>query len=54
MSLAAFEGLALDGDEYIALMKLLIGESVHVQNNPRQGLVPTEAKVATHVLGALK
>ena len=32
-------GLALDRDEYIDLLTKLIGESVHVQNNPRQGLV---------------
>ena len=32
-------GLDLDKDEYIGLLTKLIGESVHVQNNPRQGLV---------------
>ena len=32
-------GLTLDKDEYIDLLTKLIGESVHVQNNPRQGLV---------------
>ena len=32
-------GLTLDKDEYIDLLTKLIGESVHVQNNPRQGQV---------------
>ena len=50
----SLQGLALDQDEYIALLAKLIGESKHVQNNPRQGLVPCEAKVARHVLDVLE
>jgi acetylornithine deacetylase len=50
----ALQDLALDQDEYIALLTKLIGESKHVQNNPRQGLVPCEAKVARHVLDVLE
>jgi acetylornithine deacetylase len=46
--------LVLDKDEYMSLLSKLIGESRHVQNNPRQGLVPCEAKVARHVLDVLK
>jgi acetylornithine deacetylase len=50
----SLQDLALDKDEYIALLSKLIGESRHVQNNPRQGLVPCEAKVARHVLDVLE
>ena len=46
--------LVLDTDEYVGLLGKLIGESRHVQNNPRQGLVPNEAKVVQHVLGVLE
>ena len=47
------KGLSLDKDEYVALLGKLVGESRHVQNNPRQGLIPEEAKVARHVLDVL-
>lgn len=47
-------GLTLDKDEYIDLLTKLIGESVHVQNNPRQGLVPDEGKIVPHLLELLK
>ena len=46
-------GLTMDPDEYVALMTKLIGESEHVQNNPKQGLNPCEAKIAKHVLDVL-
>lgn len=49
----SLQGLSLDKDEYIALLDKLIGESRFVQNNPRQGLHPTEEKVARHVLDVL-
>ena len=45
--------LSLNSDEYIALMTKLIGESEHVQNNPKQGLIPCEAKIVKHVLDLL-
>lgn len=48
-----FEGLGLDEDKYVELMTKLIGESKFVQNNPRQGLVPEEGKIAQHVLAEL-
>lgn len=51
--LPSLEGLALDRDFYVELLGKLIGESVHVQNNPRQGLVPQESKIAKHVLDVL-
>lgn len=47
------EDLSLDGDEYITLLTALIGESVHVQNNPRQGLIPDEGRIASHLLSVL-
>ena len=47
------KGLELDGDEYIALMTKLIGEARHVQNNPRQGLIPREEVIARHVKDTL-
>jgi acetylornithine deacetylase len=50
----SLQGLSLDKDEYIALLEKLIGESRHVQNNPRQGLVPKEELVARHVLEVLE
>jgi len=45
--------LSLDKDEYIALLHKLIGESVHVQNNPRQGLIPDEGRIVPHLLSIL-
>jgi len=50
----ALKGLDLDKDEYVALMEKLIGEARHVQNNPRQGLVPKESVVAVHVMDVLE
>lgn len=50
----AVKDLSLNRDEYITLMTKLIGESKNVQNNPRQGLVPEEGKVAKHVLDVLE
>lgn len=50
---ASLKDLVLDKEEYMSLLTKLIGESRHVQNNPRQGLVPCEAKVARHVLDVL-
>lgn len=50
----ALQGISLDKDEYIALLTKLIGESRHVQNNHRQGLIPKEGLVAQHVLEILK
>jgi len=44
----------LDKDEYIAFLEKLLAESKYVQNNPRQGLVPEEERVARHVLDELK
>eukprot|EP00949_MAST-11_sp_MAST-11-sp1_P003943 g3943.t1 len=43
------QGLELQTEEYIALLGKLIGESRHVQNNPRQGLIPQEGKVLAHI-----
>jgi acetylornithine deacetylase len=50
----SLKDLVLDKEEYMSLLSKLIGESRHVQNNPRQGLVPCEAKVARHVLDVLE
>jgi len=50
----ALQGLQLDKDEYISLLEKLIGETRHVQNNPRQGLVPKEEMVARHVVEVLE
>jgi acetylornithine deacetylase len=47
------EGLELNGDEYVTLMTKLIGESKHVQNNPKQNLIPCEAKIVKHCLEIL-
>ena len=49
----SLKDLALDKDEFIGLMTKLIGESKFVQNNPRQGLVPEEARIVKHVLDVL-
>ena len=49
----SLKGIELDGQEYTDLLTKLIGESRHVQNNPRQGLIPNESKVAAHVLELL-
>lgn len=46
-------GLTLDKDEYIGLLTKLIGESIHLQNNPRQGLVPDESRIVPHLLEVL-
>jgi acetylornithine deacetylase len=48
------QGLFLEKDEYISLLERLIGETKHLQNNPRQGLVPKEECVAQHVLNELQ
>jgi acetylornithine deacetylase len=50
----ALKDLALDKEEYISLLGKLIGESKHLQNNPRQGLVPQEQLAANHVLDILR
>ena len=50
----SLHGLSLDKNEYISLLEKLIGESRHVQNNPRQGLVPKEELVAHHVMEILE
>lgn len=50
----ALKDLALDKDEYLALLEKLMGESKFVQNNPRQGLVPEEGRIVKHVLDVLK
>jgi acetylornithine deacetylase len=45
--------LSLNADEYVSLMTKLIGESKYVQNNPKPGLIPCEAKIVKHVLDVL-
>lgn len=50
----SLQDLSLDKDEYIGLLTKLISESKYVQNNPRQGLIPEEGRVAKHVLDILK
>ena len=47
------QNMNLNSDEYITLMTKLIGESKFVQNNPKQGLIPCEAKIVKHVLEIL-
>jgi acetylornithine deacetylase len=50
----SLQGLSLDKEEYIALLEKLIGETRHLQNNPRQGLHPKEELSARHVLDVLR
>ena len=50
----SLSGLTLSEDDFLALLEKVIGESKYVQNNPRQGLVPEEGRVAAHILGELE
>jgi len=50
----SLKDLSLDKDEYIGLLTKLLGESQHLQNNPRQGLIPQEGRVVNHVLEVLQ
>ena len=50
----SLSGLTLSEDVFLALLEKVIGESKYVQNNPRQGLVPEEGRVAAHILGELE
>jgi acetylornithine deacetylase len=45
---------SLNEEAYKELLGKLISESKYVQNNPRQGLVPEEARVANHCLEKLR
>mmetsp|Transcript_33244 Transcript_33244/g.36794 ORF Transcript_33244/g.36794 Transcript_33244/m.36794 type:complete len:454 (-) Transcript_33244:146-1507(-) len=49
----SLKGIALDKNEYVDLLRKLIGVSRNVQNNPRQGMIPKESFVANHVLSVL-
>ena len=46
----SLKDLSLDQDEFLALLTKLIGESKHVQNNPRQGLIPEEERAIVSAL----
>ena len=48
------QGMELDAEAYVELLRLVIAESKHVQNNPSQGLIPEEGKVAQHLLKTLE
>ena len=50
----SLNGLTLSEDDFLALLDKVIGESKYVQNNPRQGLIPEEGRVAAHVLSELE
>ena len=43
-SQGSLNGIELDGQGYTDLLTKLIGEWRHVQNNPRQGLIPKESQ----------
>ena len=45
--------LKLDEDAFVGLLRKLISESEHVQNNPAQGLVPEEGRIVKYVLEEL-
>eukprot|EP00592_Proboscia_alata_P006087 CAMPEP_0194354438 /NCGR_PEP_ID=MMETSP0174-20130528/2601_1 /TAXON_ID=216777 /ORGANISM="Proboscia alata, Strain PI-D3" /LENGTH=457 /DNA_ID=CAMNT_0039123395 /DNA_START=71 /DNA_END=1444 /DNA_ORIENTATION=- len=49
----SLKGMSLDTSSYLSLMTKLIGESKHVQNNPRQSLVPREGTIVPHLLEIL-
>jgi len=49
----ALEGLTLDQEAFVNLLRKLISESEHVQNNPGQ-LVPEEGRIAKHVVDELR
>ena len=50
-SLAPIE---MNEERFLSLLEKLIGESVHLQNNPSQGLIPREDCASDHVLEFLK
>ncbi|KXZ44557.1 hypothetical protein GPECTOR_65g175 [Gonium pectorale] len=47
------EGFVLDDDRFVELLRKLIGESKHLQNNPPEN-VPKEDRAARHVLDVLQ
>lgn len=53
MSNQVLDGLSMDEDRYVNLLTDLIGESVHLQNSPAQGLIPKEDLASDHVIKLL-
>jgi len=49
----SLDSLSLPTTEYVELLRKLIAESEHLQNNPAQGLHPKEVLAAAHVLERL-
>jgi acetylornithine deacetylase len=47
------ESIEMNVPRFMGLLKNLIGESVHLQNSPAQGLIPREELAANHVLEVL-
>jgi len=52
--LDAFAGVELDEAKFLELLKKVMSESEHVQNDPKQGFIPQEGLVAAHLVEALK
>ena len=52
--LPEFEGVELDRDMFVELLRKLISVSEQVQNNPAQGLVPKESLVVKFLLEVLE
>jgi acetylornithine deacetylase len=54
MSKGTFNGLEMNEERFISLLRQLVGESRELQNSPPQGLIPKEELAANHVLAALR
>jgi acetylornithine deacetylase len=46
--------MEMNRERFLELLERLIGESIHLQNSPAQGLIPREDAASDHVLALLK